>query len=64
MERRTLWALFDKDTGEMSATARWSHAKACLDAGHEVIRLEFERPVRDMGEAEADVLHERNEVKR
>jgi hypothetical protein len=53
-ERRTGWAIFDKKTGEMSMSARWSHAKACLYAGHEVLRVSFYRVVPDIGEDETE----------
>jgi hypothetical protein len=56
-ERRIMWAIFSKKDGEMTATARWSHAKACLDAGHSVLRVEFDRHVPDFGEGDADVQH-------
>jgi hypothetical protein len=59
-ERRVAWAIFDRRTGEMSMTARRDHAKACLDNGHQVIRVEFERPVPDFGEGDAEVQHERS----
>jgi hypothetical protein len=54
-ERRIAWAIFDKRDGEMSMIARWGHAKVCLDAGHEVLRVEFDRHVPDFGEGDADV---------
>ncbi len=54
-ERRVCWAVFDKKTDEMCMTARWSHAKACLDAGHQVLRVEFDRYVPEFGEGDAEV---------
>jgi hypothetical protein len=49
------WDIIGRDGKQVvSMSARWSHAKACLYAGHEVLRVSFYRVVPDIGEDETE----------
>jgi hypothetical protein len=50
IERRNIYAIFDHQTGELTATARPGHARAMSRQGHEVYRVQFERWLADVGE--------------